>query len=218
MFTVDLGFLITVSENKKYLNLQEGLLLSCCSAVLIPVPAQRHCIWLRLSLSFTCGEFCTCQGSSRTVWCLLMACLRTPPTCACRLVHCFISGSELKTGRRLDLVPILSPRFAFLCEKGSVPALEGHSQIWAFSLVSAVTMALHRGTARQAVIRRHLAVTPTAGWSWQCQEAVLGILGPQWRQRSPPRCWRSCVPCTEPSGSLKGGVGALGAQPVWCSL
>lgn len=59
-----------------------------------------------------------------------------------------------------------------------MPALEGHSQIWAFRFVSAVTMALHRGTARRAVIRWHLAVTPTAGWSWQCQEAVLGILGP----------------------------------------
>lgn len=112
------------------------------------------------------------------MWCLLMASLRTPPTYACRLVRCFISGSELKTGRRLDLVPILSSRFAFLYEKGSVPALEGHSQIWAFRFVCAVTMALRRGTARQAVIRRHLAVTPTAGWSWQCQEAVLGILGP----------------------------------------
>ena len=40
MFTVDLGFLITVSENKKYLNLQEGLLLSCCSAVSDPRPCS----------------------------------------------------------------------------------------------------------------------------------------------------------------------------------
>lgn len=59
-----------------------------------------------------------------------------------------------------------------------MPALEGHSQLWTFRFVSAVTVALRRGTARQAVIRWHLAVTPTAGWSWQCQEGVLGILGP----------------------------------------
>ena len=156
------------------------------------------------------GEFCACWGSSRAMWWLLMVCLRTPPTCTCRLVRCVISGSELKTGRRLDLVPILSSRFAFLYEKGSVPALEGQPQTWAFSLASAVTVALRRGTARQAVIRRHLAVTPTAGWSWQCPEALLGILGPQWRQRSPPRCWRSSVRCTEPSGSL-GRSGSSGS-------
>lgn len=57
MFTVDLGFLITVSENKKYLSLQEGLLLSCRSAVSVPVPAQLHCVWLRLPLSFTWVNF-----------------------------------------------------------------------------------------------------------------------------------------------------------------